>query len=377
MNGRKQLWVFFIVVAISLAMPTGVSAIGMPQDAQEVANATGPNWSPRGPLPRNGHSAVLDTVKNKMIVFGGSTFSSDAPPSAHFNDVWYLNSANSITANEGWTVAKTAGTPPNARLGHSAVLDPINNRMIIFGGAEGFAAPCDNDVWVLENANGVGGTPTWTPLSPSGTPPTVRFFQGASYDQTNNIMTIFGGAGCFGGVFNDVWVLSNANGLGGTPVWTQLSPTGTPPAARYGFATVFVQGFNQMVIFGGNNGSMLFGDTWILERANGKTAPAWRFVAVDSSPPAREFPAAAYDAENNCLTIFGGFSTAPLNDIWILTGSSSWHHGTPSGTLPLGRYSHSAVYDPGTNRMIIFGGSITGAGSSTDTVSVLSHANGL
>jgi hypothetical protein len=89
MNGRKQLWVFFIVVAISLAMPTGVSAIGMPQDAQEVANATGPNWSPRGPLPRNGHSAVLDTVKNKMIVFGGSTFSSDAPPSAHFNDVWY------------------------------------------------------------------------------------------------------------------------------------------------------------------------------------------------------------------------------------------------------------------------------------------------
>ena len=170
MNGRKQLWVFFIVVAISLAMPTGVSAIGMPQDAQEVANATGPNWSPRGPLPRNGHSAVLDTAKNKMIVFGGSTFSSDAPPSAHFNDVWYLNSANSLTANERWTVAKTAGTPPNARLGHSAVLDPINNRMIIFGGAEGFAAPCDNDVWVLENANGVGGTPTWTPLSPSGTP---------------------------------------------------------------------------------------------------------------------------------------------------------------------------------------------------------------
>lgn len=91
-----------------------------------------------------------------MIVFGGSTFASDAPPSAHFNDVWYLNSALSTNASESWTAAKTAGTPPHARLGHSAVLDPVNNRMIIFGGAEGFAAPCDNDVWVLENANGVG-----------------------------------------------------------------------------------------------------------------------------------------------------------------------------------------------------------------------------
>ena len=377
MNRRKQTCVFFILVAISLAMLTGVSAIGMPEDTQEDANTTAPNWSPRGPLPRNGHSAVLDTVKNKMIVFGGSTFASDAPPGAHFNDVWYLNSALSTNASESWTAAKTAGTPPHARLGHSAVLDPVNNRMIIFGGAEGFAAPCDNDVWVLENANGVGGTPTWTPLSPLGTPPTVRFFQGASYDQTNNIMTVFGGAGCFGGVFNDVWVLSNANGLGGTPVWTLLSPTGTPPAARYGFATAFVQGFNQMVIFGGTNGSMFFGDTWVLENANGKTIPAWRFVAVDSNPPAREFPAAAYDADNGILTIFGGFSTRPLNDVWILTGFSSWRQSTPSGTLPLGRYSHSAVYDPGTNRMIIFGGSITGAGSSTDTVSVLSHANGL
>jgi hypothetical protein len=205
----------------------------------------------------------------------------------------------------------------------------------------------------------------------------VRFFHGAAYDRTNNIMVVFGGAGCFGGFFNDVWTLSNANGLGGTPVWTQQSPTGTPPAARDAFATGFTQGSNQLIIFGGSNGTQFFGDTWVLDNASGKITPAWHLVVVDGNPSPREFPAAALDEDNGRLTIFGGYSTAPLNDVWVLTSFSLWRQITPTGTLPLGRYSHSAVYDPVANKMIIFGGSITAAGSSTDTVSVLSHANGM
>ena len=42
-----------------------------------------------------------------------------------------------------------------------------------------------------------------------------------------NWMMIFGGCGgC-----TDPWVLANANGLGGTPTWTQLSPSDGPPLA--------------------------------------------------------------------------------------------------------------------------------------------------
>ena len=43
-------------------------------------------------------------------------------------------------------------------------------------------------------------------------------------------MTIAGGYG-EGANYNDVWVLQNANGLGGKPKWTQLSPTGGLPSA--------------------------------------------------------------------------------------------------------------------------------------------------
>ena len=55
--------------------------------------------------------------------------------------------------------------------------------MIIFGGCADLE--CDiplNDTWVLTNANGLGGTPVWTELSPGGTLSTPRAFHNAMYD---------------------------------------------------------------------------------------------------------------------------------------------------------------------------------------------------
>jgi len=93
--------------------------------------------------------------------------------------------------------------------------------MIVFGG--GLGGSNSNEVWVLENANGTGGTPTWTQLSPSGTPPAGREEHSAVYDPSHNLMTVFGGNNSTS-VLRDTWVLSNANGLGGTPTWKQLGP---------------------------------------------------------------------------------------------------------------------------------------------------------
>src|ERR1039457_3882780 len=61
----------------------------------------------------------------------------------------------------------------------------------------------------------------------------------AVYDPNSNRMIIFSGNDCFSTSYNDVWVLSNANGLTGTPAWTQLTPTGASPSARYGASAVY------------------------------------------------------------------------------------------------------------------------------------------
>jgi hypothetical protein len=81
-------------------------------------------------------------------------------------------------------------------------------------------------------------TAHWIQLTPVGGPPPTREMNSAVYDSTSNRLIVFGG--CVGGmfcecsaapvqVFNDVWVLTNANGLGGTPAWLELTPTGGPP----------------------------------------------------------------------------------------------------------------------------------------------------
>src|SRR6266849_10609060 len=102
--------------------------------------------------------------------------------------------------------------------------------MIVFGGELFSSQTALNDVWVLSHADGQGGTASWTQLSPSGTPPAARLLHTAVYDAANNLMTVFGGVTTNNQTLSDVWVLSHANGLGGTPTWTKLLPSGGPPS---------------------------------------------------------------------------------------------------------------------------------------------------
>lgn len=82
--------------------------------------------------------------------------------------------------------------------------------------------------------------PTWTQLRPTGGPPSARAEHSGVYDPTSNRMIVFGGQAGFR-FFNDVWILANANGLGGTPMWTQLNPTGGPPVRDMGVAAYTMQ----------------------------------------------------------------------------------------------------------------------------------------
>src|SRR2546429_1523673 len=87
-------------------------------------------------------------------------------------------------------------------------------------------------------------TPAWTQITaPGGTTtggpvaPAKRLLTSATYDPGTNRMIVFGGTSQdFGNLtgYNDVWVLTNADGTGGTPTRIQLKPGRTPPAARVG-----------------------------------------------------------------------------------------------------------------------------------------------
>jgi len=272
------------------------------------------------PAARYGHGAVYEGASNRMIVFGGGTSST-----ACLNDTWVLDDANSSLGTPTWIQLAPSGSLPSPRLNFNSAFDPSTNSLIIFGGSN-CASGYFSDVWVLSGANGESGTPTWTQLSPIGLAPSVRENSSAIYDSSNNVLTVFGGdAG--GSGLGDVWTLSNANGHGGTPTWTQLSPTGTAPSARTGQSAVYDSADNRMIVFGGNTsltGIRPLNDTWILTFANGLGGtPAWVSEKVTGSAPQRCFHTAFYSAADNDMIVFGGLSQiapSPWDDrVFILT----------------------------------------------------------
>jgi len=366
MNAKWFQWIAVPVACFALSI---LAPVGLAQ-----------SWTPSGPIPRDLHTAVLDTTTDRMIIFAGQTTAANQTGAGNQNDVWVLHAAGSKALS--WTPLKPTGTPPAARNGPSAVYDSASNRMTVFGGGLGSASPCANDVWVLTNANGTGGTPAWIQLSPVGGPPAPRTRHTAVYDSTTNTMIVFGGNNCFSTNFGDVWVLSNANGLGGTPTWTALSPSGGGPGPIEDHSAVYDPGTNTMIVFG----VVGFGSAvWVLSNANGQGGtPTWTQLSPAGTPPAgRSLSSAVYDAANNRMTIFGGSSGATLfGDAWVLSnanglgGTPAWTQLGPFTTYAEARAGHTAVYHSSKNEMIIFGGNV-GSNLTTNDVWVLSHANGL
>lgn len=152
------------------------------------------NWLPLpigGTRPNGGWgmTSVYDARGDRMLIFGGST--SDDYYGSN-NDVWELK----LRGLPQWTKLTTAGTPPSPRRSSTAILDPIRNRMVVYGGFD--AVPGSDqflgDTWALDLGS---DPPTWTELTPAGTTPHGRDVTSAAYDPIQDRMILFGGWGGF------------------------------------------------------------------------------------------------------------------------------------------------------------------------------------
>ena len=345
-------------------------------------------WNRYGPGTRSQASAVYDHVTNTMFSFAGQ----HAPTNVDFNDVWAVQNAipssSASTENLQWIRISVSGKQPTNRFGQTSVYNPTSNRMITFGGGTGFPGPCISELWIITHLNHVGGSPLWTQMTPTGTLPGVREGHTAVYDPTNNKMIVFGGTDCSGNYYNDLWILSNADGSTATPSWAQVTPVGTPPPARTQATAIYDSVNNVMTVYGGGTtNTNVFSDVWTLTNANGVTGtPTWTQLSpTGTAPAARLGHSAIYDATNNRMTIFGGGNNhgKVLNDGWILSypnnigGTPAWTQLTFTDTAP-NRKSHDVIYDPVSNEMVIFGGDSSLPATFTDDhVLILTGANGL
>ncbi len=347
-----------------------------------VSKAT---WSQRGPVARFSHTAVFDPTTQSTIIFGGQQTSD----STNLNDVWLSSTSISGDDPDTYTLLQPTGTAPAPRSGHVSTYDSNTNRMTVFGGAEGAAPTCGNDVWILDGANGQSAGASWLPITASGTAPAARVLHTGVYDPVANTLTIFGGSNCNGAFFNDVWVLSNANGEGGTSAWTKLAPSGSLPPARESSTATYDPTNHVLTVYGGDAGGTAFGDVWVLSNANGQGgAPVWTQLSpTGTTPLARTGHTAIYDSVNDCMTIFGGFDSfagdTTFGDAWVLTfangigGTPAWTLLPVQGTAPDVGF-HTAVYNPALNSMYVFAGTSTGTKLQTSNhLFTLSNANNL
>src|SRR5947207_2086769 len=204
--------------------------------------------------------------------------------------------------------------------------------MIVFGGVAGGycsgAPPPRNDVWVLTNANGLGGTPAWILLSPGGSQPAPRAHSTSVYDRSSNRLILFGGNRNVGNCFfesNDTWILTSANGLGVSPQWINANPSGGPPVARFEHVAVYDASANEMIVFGGQSScppTTSYADAWALVNANGMTGtPTW--VSLGNAPSAQTSLTAVLDAAHHRMLTFGGTSPGLTNDVRAMSNTNT------------------------------------------------------
>lgn len=303
------------------------------------------NWyrvpfEPPPPLlrERQWHSIVFDPVRQRFVAFGGF----EQLGSLSFNDLW----VHDVAAGGDWLPLEASGTAPPRRYLHTAIYDPVGDRMIVFGGQG--TDRILNDVWELT----FSGIPTWTQLATGGTQPARRFGHSAVFDPGRDRMVIFGGERDPGGFGKDVFSLDFTVS---PPQWSAVVPVGdTIPSRRY-HAAIADPLRGRMVVFGGEGLTGTLGDVWTLSL---DFAPTWtKRLATTPLGPRMEI-GNAYDSANDRLLLScGGNPGTVFNDVWAMDLATFVSSPIfPSIPKPSPRRGPGFAFDPASQTAILQGG---------------------
>ncbi len=199
----------------------------------------GSDWlrvtTPVHPSARKNAMMAWDSASKQLVLFGGTTISSD------FADTWIF------TNNNTWTLESPATSPP-ARYSGTFAYDFITNQLLLFGGWAHDGGTYYGDTWTWT------GT-TWSHLTPATSPP-VRARATMSFDRATGQMILFGGWQPNNPAWsNDTWTWTGDD-------WTELSPT-ISPSPRADAAMAYDMLSKQIILFGGDASTNAnANDTW-------------------------------------------------------------------------------------------------------------------
>lgn len=296
-----------------------------------------------GPSARYGGSMVYDAGDQTMILFGGRGKS--LLGERCLNDVWSFS-----PASLSWTRIKT-GNPPPPRLSPGMVYLPDLHQILMFGGLGDQTR--FGDTWILDLA-----TSTWQELAlqPS---PSPRSDMGLAYDPANQAVLLSGGY-CLESQrleCGETWKLDLREWQ-----WQKLELESSPPVT-YGLRLVYDGDSGQFYQWGGHMLSVSEGNI----RSGGYSDTVWTFNFLDQQwqvlPGAGSVPAARYwhqlavDPGSSRLILFGGDGgRGYLEDTWVYAIDDNRWQLLHSGDSPAPRTNPCLAYDPLGKQMVLFGG---------------------
>ncbi|MFX1606143.1 MAG: kelch repeat-containing protein, partial [Promethearchaeota archaeon] len=251
-----------------------------------------------------------------------------------------------MTISHSFTIADQEGLP--ARGNPGMVYDNESDLIVIFGGWNNTAGSPWNTTYTYDY-----NSDTYTLIDPA-TSPLWRAEPGMAYDPGRDQVILFGGEDSLDtpNPLNDTWLYDDG-------VWTQLSPS-TAPSYRRGHSMSFDIESDRIIIFGGEPD--MKNDTW----AGNPSADTFVEMNPAIAPEGRTSAAMAYDSESDRIILFGGFKGGSdvlasnyFGDTWAYDyNTDTWENLTTTGS-PSVRGAASMAYDSESDRIVLFGGSMS------------------
>lgn len=232
-----------------------------------------------------------------MLVFGGR----DTPTSTPALEVWQYYRVNNAWQTK-WTDQGGSGTVPPALYMHAAVY--VNNLVFFIGGLEeaGFFA----QLWSFSVLNN-----EWADLTDTNTP--IMRGHSAVWDPDNTAVLIFGGYHSIEAVVSLTNTISYYQDFSGSYYWISPEQPSSSPSARSRHVAVYDDAHGVMLVHGGeDDAGNYFSDTWEYHFSGNYWIEETRPSEV---PQARARHTAVFDGY--CMLITGGVSAAgKLEDLW-------------------------------------------------------------
>lgn len=366
------------------------------------------------PRQRYGAGMVYDSLRQRLVLFGGrddntmlaDTWAFDgvawtqlapqqAPPARHRHAMGYDAVRDRVVVKSGlvsflgletadlwefdgstWQQKAQAGSVPGSGLVGSFVYDAARQDLLLIGFG---VTAWDGTNWSPRStvglSGGLFGTPQYDavgqrvllfpPEQPGGGAQTVMAWQGESWSPAatspgfaDRAVAVAYDAGRAQAVGLRSVAGSSGDNRSHTLVWSgfgspgtgwQLAVPGLPPGRRdamFGYD----RARRRAVLFGGGQGQFDTGDVYEADDRLWSPVNLTSFVAEDGR--------FAYDTQAQRLVGFG--TSGGVTRLWSFTGSF-FEFVPGSNTLPV-RFGPGVAYDSARQRLLVFGGQLSGAG---------------